>query len=96
MNMPSSSSVDTRTFKQRKNFGRKIYFFILFFDLICCVSFKATRKEEVAGIRNKFPNSKLIFLKEKFEIIFDVFLIEIPVIVERYHKEKDLAILGNT
>jgi len=55
--MPSSSSnVDTRTFKQRKNFG-KFFFFIIknnfFFDC-----FKATRKEEVAGIRSKFPNSK--------------------------------------
>ncbi|CAF3453093.1 unnamed protein product [Rotaria sp. Silwood1] len=34
----------------------------------------ATRKEEVSGIRNKFPN-------------------KIPVIVERYHKEKNLPIL---
>jgi microtubule-associated protein 1 light chain len=37
----------------------------------------ASRKDEVASIRSKFPN-------------------KVPVIVERYHKEKDLPILDKT
>ncbi|XP_013387262.1 microtubule-associated proteins 1A/1B light chain 3C-like [Lingula anatina] len=37
----------------------------------------ATRKEEVAGIRAKFPS-------------------KVPVIVERYHKERSLPILDKT
>ncbi len=60
--MPSSSSVDTRTFKQRKSFGK--YFISLFIlkkrNSFC---FKATRKEEVAGIRSKFANSKFFVLQ---------------------------------
>ena len=37
----------------------------------------ASRKDEVASIRTKFPN-------------------KVPVIVERYHREKDLPILDKT
>jgi microtubule-associated protein 1 light chain len=52
-------------------------------NLILCIldSFVATpsasRKDEVASIRSKFPQ-------------------KVPVIVERYHKEKDLPLLDKT
>jgi microtubule-associated protein 1 light chain len=46
--------------------------------VVICLSFvTASRKDEVASIRSKFPN-------------------KVPVIVERYHKEKDLPILDKT
>jgi hypothetical protein len=61
--MPSSSGVDTRTFKQRKSFGNESFFFIRKNQFYLFRLFKATRKEEVAGIRSKFPNSKLFSLR---------------------------------
>lgn len=56
--MPSSSSIDTRTFKQRKSFGKLLYKIGLKYNKPSFFILIATRKEEVAGIRNKFPNSK--------------------------------------
>ena len=56
----------------------------------------ATRKEEVAGIRSKFPNSRCLSASIVHLIrIMSILHSEIPVIVERYHKEKDLPVLGN-
>lgn len=54
--MPPTSYVDTRPFKQRKSFGKTSFSFFL--SSLMDFAFLATRKEEVAGIRSKFPNSK--------------------------------------
>ena len=89
--MPSSSNVDTRTFKQRKSFGETLV--VLPFLPHSRSFLLATRKEEVAGIRSKFPNST--FASAVAALRAFLVVSEIPVIVERYHKEKDLPVLGN-
>ena len=67
--------------------------FVCWIALVFLFLFEAMRREEVFGIRNKFPNSKFPFSMYVFRNL-DITILEIPVIVERYHKEKDLPMLG--
>ena len=72
------ATTDNRPFKERKSLSkRRRSLVVASTHVSCCLSAPVARKEEVQGIRSKFPN-------------------KIPVIVERFHKERNLPQLDKT